>query len=59
MENINNIKVGDIIIYKNETDRTYVVLNIEENEFCEGGYGVATEEGYYFSINEVRKDKDE
>ena len=59
MEDINSIKVGDIIIYKNETDRTYIVLNIEENEFCAGGYGVATEEGYYFSINEVRKVKDE
>lgn len=28
---------------------------VQRNEFCEGGYGVATEDRYYFSIDDVRK----
>lgn len=36
----------------------YTVLFIEENEYCDGGYGIATECGYYFSINECLKVKD-
>lgn len=55
MENTITIKVGDTIIYKNEPYATYIVLSIEKNEFCKGGYGVATEDGYYFSIDEVRR----
>ena len=35
----------------------YTVLFVEENEYCDGGYGIATEGGYYFSINECLKIK--
>lgn len=54
MENILTIKAGDIILYKDETHRTYIVSFIEENKFCKGDYGVATEDGYYFSISDIK-----
>lgn len=30
----------------------YEVASIEENKYCDGGYGIGTVDGYYFSINE-------
>ena len=33
----------------------YEVSSIEENKYCDGGYGIGTVDGYYFSINECIK----
>lgn len=40
---------GEYIKYNNEPT-IYQVSFVEENEFCRGGYGVATQDGYYFEI---------
>ena len=49
MDNI-NIKSGDKI----KCDYCiYEVDYIEENKYCKGNYGVATTNGYYFSILDV------
>ena len=46
---VEDIKVGSNI---RNGFGIYEVLYIEENEYCDGGYGIATVDGYYFPINE-------
>ena len=55
MLQLEDITIGDVIRCG---FGIYTVLFVEENEYCDGGYGIATEDGYYFSINECLKIKD-
>lgn len=48
------LRIGDKIKFGSES-RVYEVLLIEENINCDGGYGVATIDGYYFSIDKCKK----